>query len=276
MDKVRTIIGKEWAEVFKNRMVFFIVAFLPLFLTAFPLIMLVILDSTGEDMSGFNTGSDDIQQTFGSLCLGLSEMECVQLYTLTLFMFMFMILPVAIPVTIAAYSIVGEKTTHSLEPLLATPITTTELLLGKALAAMIPAILATWISYVLYMIGVRFLVSDAVFSRLLDPMWLLAIFVVGPLLALLAVCFGLIISSRVSDPRVAEQLAALIVLPLIFLVVGQSLGLILINRQMILLIGFVVAVLDVVLVILTVHLFQRETILTSAKRRKYAYRFANR
>ena len=72
MDKVRTIIGKEWAEVFKNRMVLFIVAFLPLFLTALPLIMLVILDSAGEDMSGFNTGSDDMPQTFGSLLVYLS------------------------------------------------------------------------------------------------------------------------------------------------------------------------------------------------------------
>ena len=51
---------------------------------------------------------------------------------LSLFMFMFMIIPVAIPVTIAAYSIVGEKTTHSLEPLLATPITTSELLVGQS------------------------------------------------------------------------------------------------------------------------------------------------
>lgn len=265
MDKVKTIIGKEWAEVFKNRMVFFIVAFLPLFLTALPLIMLILFNSAGEELSELNTGSDDMLQTFDILCLGLSEMECLQLYTLSLFLFMFMILPVAIPVTIAAYSIVGEKTTRSLEPLLATPITTTELLLGKALAAMIPAILATWISYIIFMIGTRFLVSDAVFDRLLDPMWLLAVFVVGPLLALLSVCFGLMISSRATDPRVAEQLSALIVLPLIMLVIGQSMGLILINRQMIIFIGIFVAILDVILVILTVQLFQRETILTSWK-----------
>ena len=265
MDKVKVIIGKEWAEVFKNRMVFFIVAFLPLFLTALPLLMLVFFNSAGEELSEFNTGSDEMLQTFGDLCLGLSEMECLQLYTLSLFLFMFMILPVAIPVTIAAYSIVGEKSTHSLEPLLATPITTTELLLGKALAAMIPAVLATWISYFIFMLGTRFLVSDDVINRLLDPMWLLAVFVVGPLLALLAVCFGLMISSRATDPRVAEQLSVLIVLPLIMLVIGQSMGLILINRQMVLFIAIFVAILDVILVILTVRLFQRETILTSWK-----------
>ena len=69
----------------------------------------------------------------------------------------------------------------------------------------------------------------------------------------------------VSDPRAAEQLSALIVLPLILLVVGQSVGLILIDRQVILLIGLVVAILDIVLVILTVQLFERETILTRWK-----------
>jgi ABC-2 type transport system permease protein len=265
VEKTKTIIYKEWAEVFKNRMVFFIVAFLPLILTALPLIMLIILNNVPADMAEMNTGSDQIMQLFSEVCAGLSESECLQVYTLSLFMFMFMILPVAIPVTIAAYSIVGEKTTRSLEPLLATPITTVELLAGKALAAMTPAILATWISYILFLIGMRLLVSDAVFDRLMDPMWLLAVFVVGPFLALLAVCVSLIISSRASDPRVAEQLSALIAVPLILVVVGQSLGLVLINQQLILLIGIVAAALDVVLVLLTVQLFQRETILTRWK-----------
>ena len=32
--KIKTIVRKEWAEVFKNRMVLFTVAFLPLIMTA--------------------------------------------------------------------------------------------------------------------------------------------------------------------------------------------------------------------------------------------------
>ncbi len=261
MNKVRTIIRKEWAEVFKNRMVFFTVAFLPIVLTILPLIILLVTRSFGAEFSELN--DDDITAVFGAQCLGLTDFECGQYYILSLFTFMFMILPVAIPVTIAAYSIVGEKTTHTLEPLLATPITTTELLGGKALAAIIPALLATWISYGLYLLGVWLLASPPVFGRVLDPLWLLAIIVLGPLLALLAVCFAILISSRVSDPRVAEQLSALIVVPLILLVVGQSVGLILINRQVILFLVGLVALLDVLLVVVSVRLFQRETILTS-------------
>ena len=265
MEKIKTIIYKEWAEVFRNRIVLLIIAFLPLIMTALPITMLVIFNTADEDMSSLNADSDQLLQLFNELCVGLTEAECLQVYFLSLFLFMFMIIPVAIPVTIAAYSIVGEKTTHSLEPLLATPITTTELLAGKALAAMTPAIVATWASYIIFLIGTRFLVNDAVFSQILDPMWILAILVVGPLLALMAVCASLMISSRASEPRVAEQLSALIVLPLILLVIGQSLGLILIDRQIILLMGVIVAALDFVLVIITIQLFERETILTRWK-----------
>jgi ABC-2 type transport system permease protein len=265
MDKIKTIIHKEWAEVFRNRMVLLITALLPLFLAVLPIAMLVIFNTIDEDMSSVNTDSEQIMQLFNELCASLTEIECMQVYTLSLFLFMFMIIPVAIPVTIAAYSIVGEKTTHSLEPLLATPITTSELLLGKALAAITPAILATWLAYFIFLIGAYFLVSDGVFRLILDPMWLLAIFVVGPLLALLAACTSLMISSRASDPRIAEQLSALIVLPLILLVIGQSIGLILIDSRVILILGVFVAILDVIMVIITVQLFERETILTRWK-----------
>ena len=265
MNKIKTIIYKEWAEVFKNRMVLLITAFLPLFMAVLPLVMLFIFNTVDEDMSSMNGDSEQIMQLFNELCSDLTEAECLQVYTLSLFMFMFMIIPVAIPVTIAAYSIVGEKTTHSLEPLLATPITTAELLIGKAIAAMTPAILATWFSYIIFLIGTRLMVSEAVFDQIMDPMWLLAIFVVGPLLALLAVCTSLMISSRASEPRVAEQLSALIVMPLILLMIGQSMGLILIDSRIILLIGVVVAVLDAVLIVIIVQLFERETILTRWK-----------
>ena len=49
MKKVKTIIRKEWAEVFKNRMVVFSVIFMPLLFTALPLILLF---ATSEVRSG--------------------------------------------------------------------------------------------------------------------------------------------------------------------------------------------------------------------------------
>jgi ABC-2 type transport system permease protein len=177
-----------------------------------------------------------------------------------------MMLPLIIPVNIAAQSIVGEKTLRSLEPLLATPITTAELLIGKNLAAAIPAVVATWIGFGLFAVGAWVVVQNPVaFNALLSPTWLLGIFAVGPLLAVLSVNFSLMVSSRVNDARVAEQIASLVILPIVALFVGQMAGIVLINRTLILALAAVVSLLDIGLVHLTVRLFQRETILTRWK-----------
>jgi len=262
MKKIKTIIRKEWAEVFKNRLVLSTVVFLPLLFTAIPLIMLFATRGTGEDAL-----TNDMPAQFSQFCPeGLSGGECFQVYMVNQFMLMFMMTPLIIPVNIAAYSIVGEKTTHSLEPLLATPITTAELLTGKNLAAAIPAVVATWIGFILYIIGAWIIVqSPRVLTALLDPMWWIAVVVVGPLLAILSVNFSIMVSSRVNDPRVAEQLSAVVILPLLALFFGQISGLFYINRQLILLFAAVMLVLDVLMVYFAVRLFQRETILTRWK-----------
>lgn len=263
MEKIKTIIGKEWAEVFKNRLVLFTVLFLPLIMVALPLVTIAATNSLGDEMVSNADNMPD--EFFGDTCTGLSEIDCTNVYMLNLYTMMLMILPVAIPVTIAAYSIVGEKTSRSLEPLLATPITTGELLLAKAIAAVTPAILATWLGYVIYLIGARLMVNDIVFAHLIAPEWLLAILVVSPLLTLMSVSVAIMISSRVTDPRVAEQLSAVVILPLILLVIGQSMGFILIDQRVIFIVGAVVALIDAILLYLSIKIFQREAILTRWK-----------
>ncbi len=264
MKKIWTLIRKEWAEVFKNRFVLFTVAFLPLLFTALPLIILYFSRSSGDwsDAMAFS----DLPPQFLEMCSGLDTSGCMQYFIVSQFMLLFMMVPMIVPITFASYSIVGEKTTRTLEPLLATPITTLELLAGKALAASIPAVVATWLSFFLYMIGARLLaVSPGVLGKLFDPLWLSAIFVVGPLLALAGVSLAVMISSRVTDPRVAEQISAIFVLPLIGLFVGQSTGLIFVNERIILWMAVGLLVLDAGLFAFAVQLFQRETILTRWK-----------
>jgi ABC-2 type transport system permease protein len=182
------------------------------------------------------------------------------------FLVLFMMMPLIIPIAIAAYSVVGEKATRSLEPLLATPITTEELLTGKSLAAAIPAILAAWIGFTIFVIlaplvGAR----PVVLANLLSPVWLLAILVAGPLMAILAVNFALIVSSRVNDPRVAEQISAVIIVPLLAIVFGQIAGVIVLNARFMLIAVGLLALADAGLIYLGARLFQRETILTKWK-----------
>ena len=110
MKHIKTIIRKEWAEVFKNRMVLFTMIFMPLIFTILPLVMLYFTGQGGMgDMAGA-VDTADVPVEFLSQCsAGMNGMECMQIYMINEFLLLFMMIPVIIPVTIAAYSIVGEE-----------------------------------------------------------------------------------------------------------------------------------------------------------------------
>jgi len=264
MNKIMTIIRKEWAEVFKNRLVIFTVIFLPLLMTAIPLGVLYSFRSSTPATSAGTTLPSEMTQ---SMCpTGSTGSDCMQIFLVSEFMMLFMLVPVAIPVTIAAYSIVGEKTTHSLEPLLATPISTTELLLGKSLAAVIPGVLATYGAFGIFALGSWIMLANKILlTALLDLRWLIAIFIVGPLIAILAVAFALMVSSRVNDPRVAEQISMVVILPVLAGFFGQVAGIFVLNAQLISIVAVVMLILDVIMLYLTTRVFQRELILTRWK-----------
>lgn len=262
MNKILTIVKKEWAEVFKNRMVLFTVIFLPIIFTALPLVIL----GTTSSLAG--TDSDtDLPAQFTSMCPPeMNSGECFQVFMISNFMIMFLMMPMIIPVAISAYSIVGEKTTRSLEPLLATPISTVELLAGKSLAAAIPAVLATYAGFLIFLAGAYLITRSETFvMALVDMRWLLAIFLAGPLMAGVAIAFSLIVSSRVNDPRAAEQLSTVVVLPVLAVFFAQISGIFVLNTTWVILGCIVLVLLDVILMYAAAQLFQRETILTRWK-----------
>jgi ABC-2 type transport system permease protein len=263
MDKVRTIIRKEWLEVFQNKLVIFTVIFLPLMMAAIPIGVLYGMKETMPASVG-SASAEALPKEFAALCPeSLGTGDCMKVFIVNEFMILFMIIPVAIPGAIAGYSVVGEKTTHSLEPLLATPITTVELLIGKCLAAVIPAILATFGAFGIFAIGAAIILANpALIALILDFRWLLAVFAIGPLLAFLAVTFALMVSSRVNDPRVAEQVSMIIIVPVIAGFFGQISGLFILNKEIISITALVMLVLDVIMFYLATKVFQRESILT--------------
>jgi len=257
--RIQTIIDKEWAEIFKNRIVLFTVGFLPLLFTILPLIILYSTRAVTDEAA-------DLPPQFLAQCGTMELVDCFQTFILNQFMLLFMMMPLIIPVAIASYSIVGEKTTRSLEPLLATPITTEELLTAKSLSAAVPAIVATWAAFILFVLAAPIVGGrPAVVAHILSPVWLIAIFAIGPLLAILAVNFAILISSRVNDPRVAEQVSAVIIVPILGLVFGQLAGVIILSIPLMLGTVAVMLILDAGLIYLGARLFQREVILTRWK-----------
>lgn len=257
---IRVLLAKEWAEIFQNRLVLFVVLALPLLFAALP--VGIILGTSGSEVGGLN----DLPPGMAAACGGLPANQCMQAIVVNQFMFLYLMLPLFIPVTIAAYSIVGEKNARTLEPLLAAPLTTLDLLIAKGLSAIIPAVLATWGSFTLMALALMvFGAAPVAQLAVLNPVWLTAITLVGPLASVLSVSLTMMISSRVNDPRAAEQLAGLLVIPLVGLMLGQMAGAIVVNLNTALTAAAVLALVDVGMVVLAVRVFQREVILTRWK-----------
>ena len=179
----------------------------------------------------------------------------------------FVLIPAILPSIIASYSFVGEKIEKSLEPLLATPTTDGELLLGKSLASFIPCMVVTYVGAAISAIIIdAWSVTTSQIGTILipNPYWLMVIGVIAPLACIMSVEANIIVSSKVNDIRAAQQLGGLIVLPLVFLVIFAST-----SAQLSTIITIVViaalAVADIALFYLSKATFQREEILTKWK-----------
>jgi ABC-type Na+ efflux pump permease subunit len=178
----------------------------------------------------------------------------------------FVVIAAILPTIIASYSFLGEKLEKSMEPLLATPITDSELLFGKSIGAFIPCMGATYVGTVIFAAIVD-VWSYTNFGTYLLPnaYWAIIMGIMTPLTCILSVEANVIISSRVSDIRAAQQIGGLIVLPLIFLVVFASTSTSIPTALLALITSGALAIADVALFFLSKATFQREEILTKWK-----------
>jgi ABC-2 type transport system permease protein len=172
-----------------------------------------------------------------------------------------------IPLGIASYSIIGEKVEKSLEPLLATPLTDGEILLGKAIAALLPALVAMYAGAAVFMVGV-----DAVTVGRLGynyfPNWTFGVLllIVVPVAALMSVLYSIIIvSSRANDVRSANSYGILIFLPFLAIYFASEINLISLDLTGLLIIAVILFAIDVALYFVSTAAFQREEILTKWK-----------
>jgi ABC-2 type transport system permease protein len=179
------------------------------------------------------------------------------------FGFFFVIGASAIPTTLAAYSLVGEKVEKSLEPLLAAPITDSELLLGKSIGAFIPSAISLYIGSVIFML-LSDLFTHSALGHYYFPNWNMAILllILMPLVAVLSVEWSVIVSARATDPRAAQLQGILIAIPLFVIYVATEVGAIKLNTTTIWIIAAAALAADIVLFFLSTRTFQREEILT--------------
>jgi ABC-type Na+ efflux pump permease subunit len=182
------------------------------------------------------------------------------------FAFFFIIVASILPAGMASYSIVGEKVEKSLEPLLATPATDGEILLGKSIASFLPSIGATYFGASVFMVLID-VITHQQLGYLFYPNWDAGVFLLfaAPLTCLFSVEMNVIVSARVSDVRAASQFGGLLVIPFAALYVLGEINVVPLTANNLLIISAVLLFVDVLLFFVSRSTFGREEILTKWK-----------
>ena len=258
--RVATVIVKELADVCRSRLI--------LTTLIVPTVLYVVVSVVALSVGSLPgvAGISGVELTALERSLpgspGSSSIESFQLLMVDQILVLYMLAPLFIPLTIASYSIIGEKQLRTLEPLLATPIRTSELMAAKSIAAMLPGLLVGWVSYGAFLVLAGLIASPPIVRHALSPVWLVSFGVLSPLFALLAVAMAVIASSRTNDPRAAQQLGAVVILPISALLSAQVFGFVRLDISHALMLAVAATLADVVLLWMAVRLFDRETILT--------------
>lgn len=261
--RISNIIRKEWETTFYNLNSALFITLLPLLITAQALVYIyVIIRFAGGDalMSTIlRLGVEKLEMVIPALP-GLSSTEKLQVLFYLQFPIYLLLVPMMIANSFATLSIIEEKQTRTLEPLLATPVRTWELLLGKSLAGAIPAVVMSWICAGLFLLGAVWIGPPELVRVALTPSWLISLILLVPLITVLSFMLGVVASSRANDPKSAQNMAVIIVLPVLAIIAVQLIGLTVFTPMMLVVLAAAIAVLDILILGAAVRLFQRESI----------------
>lgn len=243
--KAWIVASKDMEEFKRNRYVLWTLIGMPVIFALLPILSLLIpLLITSQPVS--NSGMLELLSLLSAFTLPLLIM-----------------IPAITPSIIASYSFVGEKVNRSLEPLLATPTTDLELLVGKSLAAFIPTIIGTYAAFTIDIIIID-LVTYPILGFLLVPdlPWVLAMLLLAPGFCILSIEANVLVSSRMSDIRAAQQVGGIVVLPLILIYFGSLMNFFPLNTLNMLILSAVILGSVVLLGSFAKRIFEREEILT--------------
>lgn len=176
-------------------------------------------------------------------------------------------IPALVPALLAAYSVVGERQQGTLEPVLTTPISREELLLGKALAVLAPSVAVSYAVYALFLAFIELVGRAGVAPAFIRGPDIIAQLIFTPLITLWSIWIAIAISARASDLRVAQQLSVLASLPSIAVTTLIALNAIHATLGLALGLGAMLLLADRLGWRVSSAMFDRETLITGTPRR---------
>jgi ABC-type Na+ efflux pump permease subunit len=260
---------KDLKEVRQNKAAWIPALVLPLiFAVVLPLIFSVLprlmpVEDIEKQMSDMHVLLKNLPPSVQVIFNGLKLEQMFTVY-MTAFMLapLFLIMPLMFSSVVGADSFVGERERKTMEALLYAPTTDLELFLGKVLAAVIPAISLSWLTYLVYIIVVN-VGTFHMFGRIWFPLapWWPMMFWLTPAFAVLGISATVMISARVKTFMEAYQLTGSLVVVVLALVVGQATGVLFLGVGMVILIGTILWIVDAVLIYFNLRIFNRSSLI---------------
>lgn len=263
--RVAAVVRKDLLEIVRNPQLLAPLVVVPaIFVIVFPIAIILLGNNPAVTASINGLGAFLENLPDGIVPDGFTDQQTIVYAAIVYFLApMFLIVPVMFSSVIASSSFVGEKERRTLEGLLYTPLTNRELVLAKVLVSVIPAIVVTWLSFVVYTVIVNVLGGPVIGGAFFPtPAWVLMILLLAPLVAILATSLTVAVSGRATTMQGAQSVSVIVVLPVIGLVVSQATGLLLFDVPVVLAAIAVLAVVDVVVFVAVARTFQRERIIT--------------
>jgi len=192
------------------------------------------------------------------------ELEQMFVLYMTAFMLapLFLVMPLIFSSVVGADSFAGERERKTLEALLYSPTTDMELFVGKILAAVVPSVSLSWLTYLVYIVVVN-VASYDLFNRIWFPLptWWPMMFWLTPAFSVLGVSATVLISSRVKTFMEAYQLTGSLVVLVLALVIGQVTGVLYLGSGTVMLVGTLIWAIDALLIHLSLRGFKRGTLI---------------
>ena len=261
LEKVMIVFRKDWLDISRNWQIM-----LPMLIL--PLILAVVLPAVLTSIPAGNTSSfeNNLTQSLSAdvkaQIAGLDSGHAIAyVMLLVLFAPFFLIIPLMSSSVISADSFAGEKERKTTEALLATPLTDSELFVGKIMVAFVPSMIVTILSFAIYSAIVDFMFIGTGLIPLPNVSWMLLIFLLAPAISLAGIGMSVIISSRVKGFREAQQLSAMMVIPILALLFGQISGIMFLGPYTILALSAATLVIDAVILRIGIGTFRRESLL---------------
>ena len=210
--RIYSLAIKDIREAFSSIEIYGPMIFIPLFFAiTLPIFTIYISIYAGPQLASRILGiTAQITQSAGRFYF-------ISFFSVNILGPIFLTMPIITASVIAADSFAGEKERKTAESLLSTPITNVELILGKTLASLIPAIMLTVVIFLIYAsITNYFVLNDFGKSIFPNTDWYMMM-LNAPFLALTTIGLVVIVSSRVRGVKEAQQISALLILPILII-----------------------------------------------------------